>query len=508
MGSPGSRRLVANALFCVSLFVVASALFALGDQDVDPDLFWHLRVAELIEATGPQPLVDTFSYNSTPWPWIPYSWLAELGMRRAMESLGTLALSLVPLLCYLATLLFVTLAVIGRTGRSLKAASVVTVVALLILPFIGFRPATFAFPVCAFAVWAVSRASRRRGGVLAVAALVPLTAFLANVHLFFLFPPILILAWGVGEWLEGRATGRGARRAALAYLSLAAICLALAFAANPFGTRLFSVIAHYLLDDVMVTGGVIVEMRPFYSLGPLPLWGTLLLLAWPMAGWARRRVRPDWRDLASFALALALVLSHGRYIPLAAALLAPLAAAWGPWPRLSAVGSRRLSALAVGLVLGLAASAALRVSRTPPERDLDRYLQSRTSYPVAAARFVQQAVPRGSGRLINEMGWGGYLIYTLWPDFQVMMDGRTLVYPERLWRAAYVDATPESRLDLLRQAQADAAVLAVDSEWAAILENDLGWHRVYVDEVAGVWVPEAARPLTTRSTPKRAGDPY
>ena len=66
MGSPSRRRLVARALFCVSLLAVASALFALSDQDVDPDLFWHLRVAELIEATGPQPLIDTFSYNSAP----------------------------------------------------------------------------------------------------------------------------------------------------------------------------------------------------------------------------------------------------------------------------------------------------------------------------------------------------------------------------------------------------------------------------------------------------------
>ncbi len=488
----------AHTAFFLCLALGASALFGLGNWEADPDMFWHLRVAELIRAAGPRPLVDTFSYNSVSQPWIPYSWLAELGMLRAMESGGTWALVLVPFLCYLTTLFFIALCVVRQAGISLKAATVMSVVALLLLPFIAFRPATFTFPLCAFAVWAVTSARLTGGRVLMLSLLVPLTVLLANLHLFFVFPPILLVVWAMGGWLEGRAAESTPRPSPLIYATVALLSFSLAIALNPFGAGLLKVFAHYLFEDVMVTQAVIVEMRPFYGLGPIPLWGTVLLLAWPLAGWALRRFRADWRDLGFFGLAVALVLTHGRYIPLAALLLAPLAATYGPWPQLSLVSARRLSAAAVGLVLGLTVAAALHGSRTDLESNLSDHLESHTGYPVAAARFVRQAMPGTTGRLINEMSWGGYLIYALWPDFQVLLDGRTQVYPESLWRAAYVDASRQSRRELFRRAQADVAVLPVGSDWAQILESELGWRRIYVDRIAGVWVPEAGRPLATR----------
>ncbi len=83
-------------------------------------------------------------------------------MLRAVESLGSSTLFLTPLVCYLATVLFVALAAADRAGVSLKAATVTVIVAALILPFIALRPATLAFPLCAFAAWAVTGSGRTR----------------------------------------------------------------------------------------------------------------------------------------------------------------------------------------------------------------------------------------------------------------------------------------------------------------------------------------------------------
>ncbi len=81
-----------------------------------------------------------------------------------------------------------------------------------------------------------------------------------------------------------------------------------------------------------------------------------------------------------------------------------------------------------------------------------------------------------------------------------MMDGRTQVYPEAFWRAAYVDATDASRLELLQRAQADAAVLHRGSAWADLLASVPGWHAVYRDSVATVWINEAAPPRSASAT--------
>ncbi|HZL34157.1 MAG TPA: hypothetical protein VFC78_02535, partial [Tepidisphaeraceae bacterium] len=49
-------------------------------DSMDPDCFWHLRVAGQLRADGIGPLHDHLSFASVPEPWTPYSWLAELGM--------------------------------------------------------------------------------------------------------------------------------------------------------------------------------------------------------------------------------------------------------------------------------------------------------------------------------------------------------------------------------------------------------------------------------------------
>src|SRR5439155_14489361 len=68
------------ALIGVSKTVISDTL--------DPDLFWHLRVAEQLQREGIHPLVDQMSFQSMRAPWTPYSWLAELGMKWAWDHFG------------------------------------------------------------------------------------------------------------------------------------------------------------------------------------------------------------------------------------------------------------------------------------------------------------------------------------------------------------------------------------------------------------------------------------
>src|SRR4029078_4974649 len=68
------------AAICVSKTVLSDTL--------DPDLFWHLRVAEQLRAEGVHPLVDTLSFTSIKAPWTPYSWLAELFMDFSWRTFG------------------------------------------------------------------------------------------------------------------------------------------------------------------------------------------------------------------------------------------------------------------------------------------------------------------------------------------------------------------------------------------------------------------------------------
>src|SRR5215218_1253630 len=85
--APASRAKLGFWLLVGLIASVGCAKTVLSDT-LDPDLFWHLRVAEQLRHDGVGPVVDTLSYNSTRAPWTPYSWLAELFMEWSWRNLG------------------------------------------------------------------------------------------------------------------------------------------------------------------------------------------------------------------------------------------------------------------------------------------------------------------------------------------------------------------------------------------------------------------------------------
>jgi hypothetical protein len=106
-------------------------------------------------------------------------------------------------------------------------------------------------------------------------------------------------------------------------------------------------------------------------------------------------------------------------------------------------------------------------------------------YPTAAADYVD-ASPR-TGRLINEFNWGGYLAWRLGDKYQVFVDGRTQLYDETFWRATYL-GTDADIAAAIKQSNADVAIIPRrNSRFRAALDS-LGWHSVYTDDVAEVFV--------------------
>ena len=59
--------------------------------------------------------------------------------------------------------------------------------------------------------------------------------------------------------------------------------------------------------------------------------------------------------------------------------------------------------------------------------------------PVGAVEFVRQSRP--AGPMFNSYNWGGYLIWTLYPDYPVFVDGRTDLYDDDLLREYLSAAT-------------------------------------------------------------------
>ena len=69
--------------------LVAGVLFAERGFDVDPDLWWHIRVGKDILATHHWPSADSYSFTVAGQPWLASEWLGEVSFAAA-ERVGAM----------------------------------------------------------------------------------------------------------------------------------------------------------------------------------------------------------------------------------------------------------------------------------------------------------------------------------------------------------------------------------------------------------------------------------
>lgn len=108
-------------------------------------------------------------------------------------------------------------------------------------------------------------------------------------------------------------------------------------------------------------------------------------------------------------------------------------------------------------------------------------------FPKAAVEYMkQQRLPQP---IFNEYTWGGYLIWKLYPDYHVYIDGRADVFGEKLV-AEFIqvnDGKPGWR-ELLQQYGTQTVLVKSDSAIASLLAEDSRWQKVFEDNQAVILV--------------------
>jgi hypothetical protein len=362
------------------ILFVACALAATGAIR-SYDLFWQLATGRWIVEHRALPLTDPFALASEQREWIDGEWLYEVALYGAHEMLGLRGLSF--LRGILAALIF-TIAFLARRGEDEGSA--------LLASAIGFAGAMAVLDLRPSGVAALM--------VVLILAARPLWARLLlavvwmNVHPSALLAPLV-----------------GARR--LRDVPLLALVLLL----NPYGWK--AIVAPVELT-AMVNSGQFVNAEWLPS-SPLhhPILYVAILIAIAIVATTPKR---DWWRVALLAMFAILAVRHVRNQPLffaAFPMLIPL-----PPLRLRPALVYAASALAVAAV---AFTADHRLG-VPPER-----------FPIAAVAQLRASGLRGN--IYNADQFGGYLIWTFYPERRVLTDGRNELYrafiPE--WQEARVD---------------------------------------------------------------------
>lgn len=458
----------------------------------DLDLWWLLRTGRYMVETRSFPTTDPFSATAQGAEWINHAWGFELVLYGVYSLGGTTGLILLQALFAVATF--------GLLYRVLRAEGVgrgwiLAVIALGAMATRGFwspRPQLVTYLFLAL-FWGVLREHRDgRGNRLAWLPLV--TLVWANLHGGFILGPALIalcLAAGLAEQAFPGAGGlpdwRRPRHLALALVGCVAAALA-----NPFHYRAL-LFPFQVLGDELARGFITEWASPPFQHPQVLLIEGLLFLALLLLLRTPGPVR--WGDLAVLVAFVHLALQAVRNIPLLVILLIPILgrllaeSAPGGLPLLLALRDRMRQRLVVtGAAVVAAAALPVVAWWSLPLQDLRELLPRLgvgANYPSGAVEFLKRERP--AGPLFNDYGWGGYLIWHLYPDYRVSIDGRIAVYgPQRLREHIEIGNLHSRWRQTLDRLGYGLLLIRAGSPLAVVLKASPDWEVLYEDRVAVV----------------------
>ena len=479
----------------VGTALTAAVLAAIGCAMVYPiddlDVWWLLRSGAYMVETRSFPTTDPFSWPAFGAEWINHAWGFELLLYGVHRLGGTTALILMQ-----ALFAVVTLAVLDRIIRAegLPPGWALAVTAAGGLATYGFwtpRPQLVTYLGLAV-FWAILRAYRD-GRADRLVWLPLITIVWANCHGGFMVGPVLIGLVLAGEAIDRLSRGTASEAAPrpapkLGRLAAVAVASFVATLATPFHYRVV-LFPFHVLSDRFAQAFITEWASPPFQYGQIRMVEGLVLLTLALLVVTPRRAR------ASDVLVLAAFLHFGlqaiRNIPLLVVVILPILARalhealterapavivrTGVHPRRAVLG-------ATALALAFAAWWAYPAQGVG---NLVPRLGVAGTFPAGAVEFLKRTRP--AGPLFNDYGWGGYLIWSLYPDYRVSIDGRAAVYGPRRFaeHLEVADVRPRWRSTLDRL-DPRLAVVQARSPLVIVLKASSDWQVLYEDRIAVV----------------------
>lgn len=463
-----TRRLF-TAVFFLALFVIATREIS------DPDFWWHLRTGQLIVETHALPRTDPFSFTNAGRPWVTHEWLAEI-ILYALYALGSFPL-LIFVFAFLIALAFA-LVYARAPGKPYIAALATLLAAFAAAPTFGARPQMFTVLLASIFLRVLDQRRDLEW------MLPPAMLLWVNLHSGYALGLVIVAVYLFGAALaaiKGQESGHGVKRLALIF----AMCLG-AVLFNPHGATMYVYPFETLTSRAMQAYIQEWFSPDFHQVAFQPFAWLLIGTLAAVAFFGKRVGVRQTILLAGFGY---VALRSARNIPFFALVAAPILAeqvwAWLAPRRASASHVTRRGVLINWLLLALVALAsAMRVGIVLT----NQAAVERAHYPVAAVDFLR--AQHADDAVYNAYAWGGYLIWRLYPQTRVFIDGRADVYGDTFIEEVYLKAYrggAEWRAPL-EQYGVRAVLIEPHAPLAAQLAREGEWQAVYADPQAVIFV--------------------
>jgi hypothetical protein len=392
----------------------------------DPDIWWHMRAGEWIAQNHRIPHVDPFSASTLGRPWVDYCWLFDVASYWLVAHFD-----LVGIIWFQTFMRLAVTATLFSLVRSLmpgfwKAVALTGLGTLAMAWSIPPRPGAFSVLFFLLLLYVLVSAERRSDGRL-LWILPGLFLLWANIHIEFVTGLFVLGVFCLEPLVYELVLASGMPRTRLdtfhrQLLWVGAASL-LSVLLNPYGPEVLSNAVQYARDAKIYD--VITEFQAMHF-RTLNDWAVLLLLMLACFALGRSRpIRPIWGVLLGWSAWMGFrSLRESWLVAILSVLVIAISreeqeSARDEEPRIT-LPMRAAVAATVFTVL-LAGAGVWSLS--------SKLLLSQVAqtYPVGAVSYIHRNHLQGP--LLNELSWGGFLIYSV-PEIPPSMDGRTNVHTQ------------------------------------------------------------------------------
>ncbi len=445
--------------------VVLISIFLSWFEIKDPDVFWHLKIGEVIVAD--RSLVRTNSLSSLfpDQPWDNPEWLFQAVLAMAYNMGGWLGVALLKVSLAAAVVGTLYLAV-RKQGAARPAAVGLVLAAVAASRFrITERPHLVSLFFFTVVVLLVEKYRRNEGGHYSL-VFPALFSVWSNLHPGLIFGLLHISIVGLADLLLPKfgwrgSSGRGKGLMALLLLSAGASLL------NPLGYKVLTY--GWEQREFHRILGISEFTSSHFSAHPLFY---LLVLLFVLAVFVNRRA--DVPMILSALAFLVLGMLYQRSIPEFSVVgIVVIARAMEGKDAYRRGIPLALTALSLAL---LSVAWSLGWDRNYPYRFGHGPLES--SLPANAADFlVKEGVPEN---LYNDYASGGYLAFRLYPRYRVFQDGRIPAYPRDFFLTPHQQVSGSTWASRLSRFKINSAVVEIprlkalfpDETWALVSWDD------------------------------------
>lgn len=488
-GAKGVLRAGTSFLAVLVLVLIGlQFVFALYRRDMnDPDIWWHMRNAQMLLQQHHFPRVDTYSFTVAGHPWINHEWLSEIPYYLAYRWFGLVGLKTVCFLMFdVISLLLLYLCF--QESRNFKASVAVCYFATFFAT-VSFGPRTMLPGYVCLILLLITLQRFRTNGSAPLWAIPVIFCVWINCHGSWAQGLVIFFLMGVsglasGVW--GRVESRPWTPKQIRQLIMTGVGTIAALFVNPFGWRL----VWYPFDMAFKQKPAIMQIAEWVSVDFHEIRGklTIILIIGLISAALFRSRRWHLGELLVLFFALYCGLTYVRFLVLLGIVAAPvLAQALDFFLLYRPLDDTPKINAAVMLILIV-----LMVHYWPREATVKASVEQ--TYPAGVIAYLKANPPNGN--VLNFFLWGGYLGWHD-HDFKTFIDSRVDIFQ---YEGVFDDYISLMGADM-GQHRPDAILKKYDIQYVLfppaestnplhtggglvyVLQQDPHWKKIYSDKV-------------------------